>query len=110
MDNPNYPSYSKEPDDEELDLSPVTDALKSVERAVLSKKGVDSVEVKNIDTVKLYLRQELAAVVKAVNSIKIPEAPKKLEVTNFPESEKYPESVKVNNLSELGDLLTRLIR
>jgi hypothetical protein len=109
MINPNYPSYSSEVAEEPIDLTPVTDALKDVEKAVLSKKAVDSVEVNNIDFVKKYLREELAAVVKAINAIDIPEAPKKLEVTNFPKAEKAPESIKVNNLSELSTLLDRLL-
>jgi hypothetical protein len=110
MENPNFPSYSPVSEAEAVDLSPVTEALRAVERAVLSKKTVNSVEVNNIDSVKLYLRQELAAVVKAINAIDIPEAPKELKVSNFPTSEKYPEAMEVTNLSELEGLLTRLIR
>jgi hypothetical protein len=109
MINPNYPTYSSSEVAEPIDLTPVTDALRDVEKAVLSKKAVDSVEVNNLDYVKKYLREELAAVVKAINAIDIPESPKKLEVTNFPKAEKAPDSVRVNNLGELSTLLDRLL-
>jgi len=107
--NPNYPAYEEEDDTEQLDLSEVTSALERVERAVLSKKSVGSVEVKNLDEIKKHLRLELKAVVDAVKSIDIPEAPKEVKVSNFPSSEKHPDSVKVNNLSELSTHLERLL-
>jgi hypothetical protein len=107
--NRNYPSYELEEKDESLDLSEVTSALEKVVKAVQNKEITESVEVTNLDYVKKYLREELASVVKAVNSIKIPESPKKVEVSNFPSAEKHPDSVKVNNLGELSTHLERLL-
>lgn len=108
--NPNYPSYSVEEKDESLDLSEVTTALERVVRAIDRKEVTEEVEVTNLDQVKLYLRQELAAVIKAVNAIDIPKPATTVEVSNFPKSEKAPDSIKVTNLSELGTLLTDLIQ
>lgn len=107
--NPNYQSYEVDEDSEQLDLSEVTSALERVERAVLSKKSVDAVEVKNLDEIKKHLRLELKAVVDAVKSIDIPEAPKTVAISNFPKMDKHPDSVKVNNLSELSTHLERLL-
>jgi hypothetical protein len=95
--------------EEIVDLSPVTNAVDSVRRAVLAQEYPEAVEVKNLDEIRLSLRKELKAVVDAVKSIDIPEAPKKVEVSNFPSSEKHPDSVKVNNLGELSTHLERLL-
>lgn len=95
--------------EEDIDLSPVTNAVDSVRRAIVAKEYPDAVEVKNLDEIKKHLRLELKAVVDAVKSIDIPEAPKTVEVSNFPEMQKHPDSVKVNNLSELSTHLERLL-
>lgn len=109
------PNFNYEPDTnghDSLDLTPITDALGQLKRAVMSNVAPKSVEVENIDRIKLYLRQELDGVIKAVKAVKeaIPEAPKSIEVSNFPKSEKAPDNIKVTNLSELGTLLTDLIQ
>lgn len=109
MINPNFPSYTPVVESEPLDLTPITDALEDVKVAVMKNVGQKSVEVINLDEIKKHLRLELKAVVDAVKAIDIPEAPKELKVSNFPENEKHPDSIKVTNLSELGTLLTRLI-
>ena len=96
--------------EEIVDLSPVTNAVDSVRRAVLSREYPEKVEVKNIDEVRLFLRKELKAVVDAVKAIDIPEPSKEVKVSNFPEQIKHPETLKVSNLSELGTLLTDLIQ
>jgi len=96
--------------EEIVDLSPVTNAVDSVRRAVLSQEYPEKVEVKNIDEVRLFLRKELKAVVDAVKAIDIPEPSKEVKVSNFPEPIKNPDTLKVSNLSELGTLLTDLIQ
>lgn len=110
MLNPNYPPYSSiQNKSEPIDLSEVTSALEDVKKAIQRKEVTEEVSISNFDEVKLHLKNELSAVVKAIKAIDIPEVPKSLEVTNFPKSEKYPDSMSVTNLSELGDLLTQLI-
>jgi hypothetical protein len=108
------PNFNYEPDtngNDSVDLTPITDALGQLKRAVMSNVAPKSVEVENIDRIKLYLRQELDGVIKAVKAVKeaIPTPPKAVEVTNFPKSEKAPDNVKVNNLDELGDKLAKLL-
>lgn len=107
--NKNYPTYEPEEDEDELDLSEVTTALERVERAVRAQEYPEAVEVKNLDEIKKHLRLELKAVVDAVKAIEIPKAPKTVEVSNFPKSEKAPEAVTVKNLSELSTHLERLL-
>jgi hypothetical protein len=107
--NPNYPTYSVEEKDEQLDLSEVTSALERVVRAVNGQEYTESVEVKNLDEIKKHLRLELKAVVDAVKAIEIPAPSKEVKVTNFPSAEKHPDSVRVNNLSELSTHLERLL-
>jgi hypothetical protein len=106
--NPNF-NYEPAQTAEPIDLSEVTSALEEVKKAIERKEAPDSVEVENIDFIKKYLREELSAVVKAVQAIDIPEPSKEVKVSNFPEPAKHPDSVKVNNLSELGDKLARLL-
>jgi hypothetical protein len=96
--------------EEIVDLSPVTNAVDSVRRAILSQDSKREVDVGNLDEIKLHLRNELSAVVKAIKAIDIPEPTKEVKVSNFPASEKHPEAIKVTNLSELGTLLTDLIQ
>lgn len=114
MINPNYPSYETVEKEEPLDLTPITDALEDVKRAINSNVGQESVEITNFDEVKLHLRQELAQVVKqlkpAIEANKPVKSPTSIEVSNFPKMEKHPDSIKVTNLSELGTLLTNLIQ
>ena len=110
MINPNYPSYTPVQESEPLDLSEVTSALNRVVRAVVDKPVAKTVEVNNLDEIKKHLRLELKAVVDAVKAIDIPEAPKEVKVSNFPTSEKHPDSVKVNNLGELSTHLERLLK
>jgi len=94
--------------EESVDLSPVTNALDSVRRAVLSNQPSKEVEVVNFDVLRLGIHKELKAVVDVIKSIEIPEPSKEIKVSNFPKQEKT-EEVRINNLSELGTLLTRLI-
>lgn len=108
--NPNFPSYTPVAESEPLDLSEVTSALNRVVRAVVEKPVTKEVEVNNLDEIKKHLRIELKAVVDAVKAIDIPEAPKEVKVSNFPKSEKAPDSVTVKNLSELGTHLEKLLR
>jgi hypothetical protein len=112
--NPNYPTYeSDDKEEESLDLAPITDALESLKRAVMSNKAKDSVEVTNFDEVRLALRKELGVLADKIKplieNIDIPEPPKEIKVSNFPEPVKHPDSVKVNNLDELANLLGELI-
>lgn len=116
MINPNYPSYSPSvAESEPLDLTPITDALEDVKVAVMKNVGQKEVEVSNIDSVKLYLRQELGGLFKQLKPViesladSMPEAVEEVTVKNFPKQEKV-ESVSVDNLSELGTLLTDLIQ
>jgi hypothetical protein len=100
---------------EQLDLSPITNALDSVRRAVIANTGQESIEVSNFDEVRLAIKKEIAVLVDKLKPLMLdmckamPEMPSEMRVSNFPKMEVMPETMTVSNLSELGDLLTRLI-
>ena len=101
---------------EQLDLSPITNALDSVRRAVIANTGQESIEVSNFDEVRLAIKKEIAVLVDKLKPLMLdmckamPEMPSEMRVSNFPKMEVMPETMTVSNLSELGDLLTRLIQ
>lgn len=80
----------------------IRDLKKSTDRINIP----ESVEVANIDHVKLYLRTELARLAqqinKIVNSISFP---KSIQVSNFP---KYPDIIKIQELQQVIEAINDL--
>ena len=112
--NPNYniPDSYNSSDNNELDrVVDSIDELKKTIKSIRLPEANNEVEVVNFDVMRLGIHKELKAVVDAVRAVKeaIPETPKSIEVSNFPKSEKTPDSVSVKNLGELASLLSQLI-